>query len=172
MLVSCSGPSANDTVSYTFPSSMGFDLVSPVLEIRCGTLDCHGSIYRNMRIFGHYGARLSSSDSTGNQLTSDAEIQRNYESVTAIDPENLATIVAKHGQGFDNWMVVLKGENAVEHKGGARMKKGDDTYNCLLSWVNGAVDMNACTQAAMLMAPMTSASAPSDGTPPASTPSP
>jgi hypothetical protein len=171
VLASCSGPSNTETVSFTFPDSMQFtSLVSPALEIRCGTLDCHGSIYRNLRFFGKYGSRLSSKDATGLQDTTPDELQRNYESLVSLEPENLASIAAKHGQGFDKWMVVLKGTNAVFHKGGERMKKGDPTYTCLLSWVTGAADMNACTTAAMPMAPMImpSATAPTDGMPPPS----
>jgi hypothetical protein len=178
-LASCSGPSGSATVSYTFPDETQFkSLVSPALEIRCGTLDCHGSIYRNMRFFGKYGARLSSKDVTGLQDTTDDELQYNYGSLVSLEPENLGTIVAKHGQGFDKWMVVLKGTNSVYHKGGERMKKGDPTYTCLLSWVTGAVDMSACMDAAMPMAPMSMPSAtaptdgmPTDGTPPPSAPS-
>ncbi len=173
MLVSCSGPNANDRLTFTTPDSNAFKLVSPSLELRCGTLDCHGSVYRNMRLFGHYGARLDSKLTTGKEDTTDAEMESNFTSVVSIDTENFASIVAKHGQGFDQWMVVLKGEDAVEHKGGERMKKGDVTYDCLLSWITGTVDMNACSMASMVTAPSASASAATpDGTPPASTPSP
>jgi hypothetical protein len=173
VLVSCSGPSANDRFTFTTPDSAAFKLVSPSLELRCGTLDCHGSTYRNMRLFGHYGARLDPKLTTGKEDTTDAEIESNFTSVVSIDSENFAAIVAKHGQGFDQWMVVLKGENAVHHKGEQRMKKGDFTYNCLLSWITGNVDMNACSMASMVAAPSASASAATpDGTPPASAPPP
>lgn len=165
---------------FTFPDTVQFtSMVSPALEIRCGTLDCHGSVYRNMRFFGKYGARLSSKDTTGVQDTTPDEQQRNYDSLVSLEPENLASIFAKHGQGFDKWMVVLKGTNAVFHKGAQRMQKGDETYNCLLSWVMGNADMNACAMAAMPNAPMIMPSAtaptdgmPTDGTSPPTTPSP
>jgi hypothetical protein len=180
LLASCSGPSGSTTVSYDFPDPMQFESsVSPALEIRCGTLDCHGNFYRNLRFLGKYGTRLGSKDTAGLQDTTDDERQRNYESLVSIDPSNLASITAKHGQGFDKWMVVLKGTNAVYHKGAERMKKGDPTYTCLLSWVTGAVDMNACADAAMPMAPMSAPSTtaptdgmPTDGTPPSTAPSP
>jgi hypothetical protein len=172
LLASCSGPNANDEFKFTPPDSAAFKLVSPALEINCGTLDCHGSIYRNMRLFGHYGARLDPKLTTGKEDTTDQEMESNFTSVISIDAENFASIVANHGKGFDQWMVVLKGENAVEHKGLARMKKGDDTYNCLLSWVTGNVDMNACSRSSMLMAPSMSSSAAPGGTPPAPSSSP
>lgn len=172
-LASCSGPSGSETVTVTFPDSIQFmSLVSPAVEIRCGTLDCHGSVYRNMRFFGKYGSRLSSKDVTGVQDTTPDEQQRNYDSIVSLEPDNLASIFAKHGQGFDKWMVVLKGTNAVFHKGAQRMMKGDATYTCLLSWVTGNADMNACAMAAMPNAPMImpSATAPTDGMSPPPSP--
>jgi len=153
LLGACSGPSANDTFSFTAPDGTTFPPVSDALEIRCGTLDCHGNFYRNMRLFGIYGVRLNTSLVTGRDPTSPDEYQRNYQSVISIEPENFASIVANHGQGFDHWVVVLKGTNAEVHKGGQRMKKGDPTYTCLLSWVTGAVNMDACNQAVALMPP-------------------
>jgi hypothetical protein len=170
LLPSCSGPS-EENESLTFPDSASFPAVSDALEINCGTLDCHGSIYRNMRLFGIYGARLNSMLVPGRDPTTPDEYKANYDSVVSIQPENLAAIVANHGQGFDQWELILKGTNAEVHKGGQRMMKGDPTYTCIQSWVNGAVDMSACLQSAMLMKPeepMPSASAPTDGTPPAS----
>ncbi|HVW24111.1 MAG TPA: hypothetical protein VHC69_02005 [Polyangiaceae bacterium] len=168
LLASCSGPS-EETASFTFPDSTTFPPVSDALEINCGTLDCHGSIYRNMRIFGIYGVRINSKLVPGRDPTTPDEYQANYASVVSIEPENLSAIVANHGQGFDKWELILKGTNAEVHKGGQRMMKGDATYTCIRSWVIGAVDMDACMRSAMLMKPeepMPSESAPTDGAPP------
>lgn len=168
LLSSCSGPS-EETVSFTFPDSATFPPVSDALEINCGTLDCHGSIYRNMRIFGIYGVRINSKLVPGRDPTTAEEYEANYASVVSIEPENLSAIVTNKGQGFDKWELILKGTNAEVHKGGQRIVKGDATYTCIQSWVNGNVDMNACMQSAMLMKPaepMPSASAPADGAPP------
>jgi hypothetical protein len=41
----------------TPPSEPAFRPVAEVLLDRCGTLDCHGSKYRNMRLFGLGGSR-------------------------------------------------------------------------------------------------------------------
>ena len=60
----CSSPDASLTVDPTAgdagPSRTQFAFVAPVLEKRCGSIDCHGSIYRNMRIYGFGGLRLPS----------------------------------------------------------------------------------------------------------------
>src|SRR6516225_3603181 len=55
-----SAPSADDTITVTGPSLADFggtNGVSSVFERNCGTLDCHGSDARAMRIYGQYGLR-------------------------------------------------------------------------------------------------------------------
>jgi hypothetical protein len=171
----CSGPKDGELFVGTFPNATTFKPVSAPLEARCGTLDCHGSFARNMRIFGKDGIRASEDTVSGIQDTTDEEVQLNYESVVSIEPEKLSGIVSHAGQNFDKWIVITKGSGAEHHKGGSRFAKGDDTYRCLLSWVTGAVDMNACAQSvATFMRPgamppgtdPSSSGQPPDGTPP------
>jgi hypothetical protein len=152
-VVACSGPKDGQTVVLATPDSATFPPVSDALEVRCGTLDCHGSIYRNLRMYGIYGVRADSKAVTGVGATTEDEYQRNYASLISIAPEALSAIVTAHGAGFEHWIVITKGTNAENHKGGERMKKGDPAYNCLSSWVLGALDMNACTDAAGIMPP-------------------
>lgn len=142
----CSGPKDGELFPGTFPSEATFKPVSAPLEARCGTLDCHGSFARNMRIFSKNGIRADESTVSGVQDTTDTEVQLNYESVVSIEPEKLSGIVSHMGQNFEKWIVYTKGSGAEHHKGGSRFAKGDDTYKCLLSWVTGAVDMTACAQ--------------------------
>ncbi|HEX3594336.1 MAG TPA: hypothetical protein VHU80_04520 [Polyangiaceae bacterium] len=153
MLGACAGPKDGQTETLQMPDSMTFPLVSTALEVRCGTLDCHGNIDRNLRMYGIYGVRAEPKDVSGMGATTLDEDQLNYESLVSIAPEPLSAIVKTHGQGFDHWIVVTKGTNAENHKGNQRMKKGDPTYVCLSSWVLGAVDMNACADAANIMPP-------------------
>ena len=146
--LACSGPKDGQLFVGTFPNESTFKPVSAPLEARCGTLDCHGSFARNMRIFGKNGIRADENTVSGIQDTTDAEIQLNYQSVVSIEPEKLSGIVAHAGQNFEKWIVYTKGSGAEHHKGGSKFAKGDDTYKCLLSWVSGALDMNACAQGA------------------------
>jgi hypothetical protein len=148
--LACSGPSSNQTFVPTFPDPAMYPLVSDALELHCGTLDCHGSIARNMRMYGVNGLRADPRELLG---TTDVEYQDNYEAIVSIQPEALTDIVKSRGNGFDKWIVVTKGTNAEYHKGGERMKKGDVTYNCLKSWVLGAVDMDACGMSAGVVTP-------------------
>src|SRR5262249_50408477 len=69
LLAACSSfdPNALTTVKGPAFGDQGADFrpVSAVIERRCGTLDCHGSLARPMRIFGQYGLRESPSDAGG-----------------------------------------------------------------------------------------------------------
>ena len=51
------------------PDLKTFSSVSPVLEQRCGSLDCHGNIARPLRIYGARGLRFVNVNSDeANQL--------------------------------------------------------------------------------------------------------
>ena len=140
----CSGPKDGEVFVGNFPNEATFKPVSAALEARCGTLDCHGSFYRNMRVYGKDGIRAGRNDVSGIQDTTDEEVQLNYDSVVSIEPEKFSDIVTKAGQGFDKWIVITKGSGTEHHKGGSRFVKGDATYVCVLSWVTGTVNMDAC----------------------------
>jgi hypothetical protein len=141
----CSGPKDGELFPGTFPSADMFQPVSAALEMRCGTLDCHGSFSRNLRVYGKNGIRAGK-DISGVQNTTEDEVQLNYDSVVSIEPEKFSNIVAHAGQGFDKWIMITKGTGAEHHKGASRFVKGDPTYVCLLSWVTGALNIDACTQ--------------------------
>ena len=40
------------------PSRDDFPAVADAMQLHCGTLDCHGQVGRNMRLYGLYGLRL------------------------------------------------------------------------------------------------------------------
>ena len=170
LLVACSGPKEGTFTIVAPPENTFAPVVSDALEVHCGTLDCHGSVYRNLRFFGHFGTRASPDEKTGIEPTSDEEYVRNYDSLIAIEPEALSTIMQKHGAGFDSWIVVTKGTNAEVHKGGQQMKKGDTTYTCLSSWILGAVQMDACLQSVNLAELTPGAMTPGGMTPGGTTP--
>jgi len=166
----CSGPKDGDVFVGNFPSEATFQPVSAALEARCGTLDCHGSFYRNLRVYGKDGIRAGKDDVSGVQNTTDGEVQLNYDSVVSIEPEKFSDIVTKAGQDFDKWIVVTKGTGSEHHKGGSRFVKGDATYVCLLSWVTGTVNMAACAASVAAVVrpgtPPVDTGQPPDGNPP------
>lgn len=84
-----------------------FKPVSKVLERRCGTLDCHGSTYRPLKIYGQYGLRKPFASRTdpgapaadfdnyfsgGGLETTLAELLDNYNSVLSLEPELLEAV--------------------------------------------------------------------------------
>src|SRR5262245_61170920 len=78
----------------TPPSGPAFRPVAEVLLDRCGTIDCHGSKYRNMRLFGFGSARLVPTDRPDAPQTTDAEVESDYESVVALEPDIIRQVVA------------------------------------------------------------------------------
>jgi hypothetical protein len=99
----CVGPAAggHETQGPSFgPGGADFKKVSTVLERRCGTLDCHGSTFRPLRIYSQLGLRkplLKGEDgapadydnyySGGGVETTPAELLDNYNSVVGLEPE-------------------------------------------------------------------------------------
>ncbi|MEO7332074.1 MAG: hypothetical protein ABI193_26095, partial [Minicystis sp.] len=58
----CSSPSADARVIEMVPDRASFPAVAQAMEHGCGSLDCHGSTFRNLRIFGNEGLRALASD--------------------------------------------------------------------------------------------------------------
>src|SRR5262249_12735478 len=81
-----------------------FQIVSSVVERRCGTLDCHGSVERPLRIYGQYGLRrpedpgspnvvdYSEYYSGGKEPTTAAELADNAASICGVEPEKMAAV--------------------------------------------------------------------------------
>lgn len=151
--------------------------VSKFLERRCGTLDCHGRPERPLRIYGERGLRLPNDGGLRpiQGGTSNEEVVANYRSVVGLEPEVTSRVVAAHAQGScglpgepedvpcaRRLLLVSKplgcntnsslGCNGtapgVEHKGGAVIAPNDDGYNCLVTWLEGSADGEACERAA------------------------
>lgn len=148
---SCSGP-ANGRTEFNGPSVDTFKPVADMLGKRCGTLDCHGNINRNMRIYSYRGLRLDPSDMSGGNLmtgkglvTSDAEYQATYTSVLTLEPELMGKILFQHGDPTQLTMI-KKARGLEHHKGRKLWNAGDPADRCLISWLTGHVDTNACKQ--------------------------
>jgi hypothetical protein len=130
------------------PKGEAFQPVAEVMVDRCGSLDCHGSKYRNMRLFGFGGARLDPADLPDSPgRTTPAESDRDYDTIVSVEPEILRDVAADHGQDPERLTFIRKGRNVEAHKGGQRLVPGEDADKCITSWLAGAVDANVCKAA-------------------------
>jgi hypothetical protein len=141
-----------------------FPAVSNVLEKRCGTLDCHGSLARPLRLYGKGGLRLATQDElnsfevaqdagtfAGGKGTTEDEVEANWRSACALEPELTAKVVQAEAEPIE--LILLskplgqEEDGGQRHKGGAVFIKGGVGFDCVRSWLEGAVDTAACTEA-------------------------
>jgi hypothetical protein len=135
-------PSDSRYVQTSLPDSATFPPVAQLLELRCGALDCHGTRYRNLRIYGTGGLRWSPDDRPFIPLCDTAdEIAQDFLSVVALEPETMSTIVS----GGDPSMLTMvrKARGTEAHKGGQIWTEGDDSDTCLTSWLTARPDAGA-----------------------------
>jgi hypothetical protein len=151
------------------PSETDWKPVGLFLGHRCGSLDCHGQVGRNLRIYNQYGLRLDPMDVPGGSPTTAAELEADYRSAVALEPEIMSQVVMDHGAQPDRLTLVRKprgltpcapigttqtgpddptgaacGGEGENHKGGHVIQVGDDQDKCLTSWLADAVDDTAC----------------------------
>lgn len=139
----CSAPSPGHFVPQTLPDEATFSPVATLLVIRCGSLDCHGKIGRNLRLFGSAGLRLLPSNRPLVPLcdTPD-EVKQDYDSLVGLEPEVLSSVVA--GADPADLTLVRKARGAEAHKGGTIWAAGDDSDACLVGWLQGSPRPSSC----------------------------
>lgn len=143
LAVACSAPSAGHYVPGALPDSSSFPPVAEMLDVRCGSLDCHGTVARNLRLYGSAGLRWSPTDRPlVPTCDTTAEVTQDYESVIGLEPEVMSNVV----QGADpsDLTMVRKARGTEAHKGGTIWSEGDDSDTCLISWLQGRADAGAC----------------------------
>jgi hypothetical protein len=124
-----------------------------LLDLRCGTLDCHGSTFRNMMLFGYQGMRLPLSDPNatpnlpGSADTTIDELVADYHSVVGLEPEIMTQVVLDGGASPERLTMVRKARGTESHKGNQIWNEGDDADVCLTSWLASNVDKGACARA-------------------------
>ena len=148
-------PSANDIVTIDAPPRDQFDALGQLMGKRCGTLDCHGQVGRNLRIYSQFGLRLSPSDVPGGSKTTTAELDADYASAIALEPEIMsAGRPAMGGNNPDRLTLVRKPRAEEHHKGGQLFVIGDPQDLCMTSWLKSndtgtPIDTASCTTAIM-----------------------
>lgn len=129
--------------------------VSPYIERRCGTLDCHGQPTRPMRIYGQLGLRLPTGDPmtvnvSGGAGTTPEELEANYAAVCNLDPEAMAESAETIGASADQLLLVNKMRGKERHKGGTAAAEQSPGDRCVLLWLKfkTAADVEPeCTKA-------------------------
>jgi hypothetical protein len=153
-LGACSAPPrANTYVQLTEDLKPSFTTgdVAPALGWSCGSLDCHGTVARNMRIYSQYGLRLAPNDTSASSLSTPItqhEIDADFRSVSALEPEIMDQVVAEGGADPERLTFIRKARGTEHHKGGTIMVQGDALDTCLTSWLAGKVDQASCDAAA------------------------
>jgi len=146
--VACSTPASDARFSGAVPDRVSFPPVADLLVKRCGTLDCHGSAYRNLRLYGSQGLRLSPSDQPVSKgQTTQAEYDEDFRSVVGLEPEVMSTVVSEGGANPDRLTFVRKARGTEHHKGGSLMQAGDPQDQCITSWLAGQTDVAVCVSA-------------------------
>lgn len=138
---------------YICPSREVFTTyVSPMMERRCGTLDCHGGDQRWMRLYGELGLRHPQElNRSGGDATTPRELEANYRSVCSIEPEKVTEVTRDPGgQSVNKLLLVRKARGTEGHKGGKVFDPFDDGDKCVVGWLrsdNPKAIFEACQRA-------------------------
>ena len=140
----CVDVESNEQFHIALPSEDQFTPVGLYLDHRCGSLDCHGQTGRNLKLYGQEGLRLDPTGLPGGGPTTMDELADDYRSVVGLEPELMTSVVEEHGKDPERLSLVAKPVGLQDHKGGKLFSKGSEQFNCITSWLAGAVDMTAC----------------------------
>ncbi len=152
---SCSAVPADARIGIDAPSGSKdqFGPLADYLDVRCGSLDCHGQSSRNLRIWGCDGMRLDDAATPncivplGGTPTSAAEYQATYRSLVGLEPGVMSEVFDAHGAHPELLTFVRKARGLEAHKGGTLITPGDPQDVCITSWLSGNTDKSACGMA-------------------------
>ena len=151
----CSPVAGDNRIGVDAPSGSEeqFGIVADYLDHRCGSLDCHGQVGRNLRVWGCEGMRLDPQAISGCNVpqggspTTPDEHAATYRSLVGLEPAVMSAVVAGHGAHPELLTFVRKARGWEAHKGGALIVPGDDQDVCITSWLAGGTDIDACVNA-------------------------
>jgi hypothetical protein len=138
MCAGCSTSAPDDRFTATVPDRASFPPVAQLLVHRCGTLDCHGSAFRNLRVYGNEGLRWASGDRPlSPPCTTATEVDQDFLSLDALEPEILSAVVLEHGAQPERLTFLLKARGSENHKGGSAWAAGSPEDMCVTGWLAG-----------------------------------
>lgn len=147
-----------ETRTFACPPRAQFEAnVSELMERRCGMLDCHGSDFRPLRIYGENGLRSPRENNrTAGAPTTATERADNYFSLCGVEPEQMEKVVSNPGGSAVNTLLLVRKARGQEgHKGGKVFNPFDDADRCVVGWLRGDTEKSvadAC-QAALAKLP-------------------
>lgn len=149
LVVACVTVETDPRVVETVPDRASFPAVSDLLDHRCGTLDCHGVTYRNLRVYGREGLRFATDARPSSQenSTTVAEYDATFASLVALEPETMSLVVTEGGAHPERLTLLRKARGTEDHKGLALWPEGDPQDICVTSWLAGHTDTAICKQA-------------------------
>jgi hypothetical protein len=133
--------------SDVLPRGPEFRPVAQVFVDSCASLDCHGSKYRNMHLYGYGSTRIDPKHQPDAPDTTDDEVNRDYDSVVSVEPEITRAVAMDRGFHPERLTFIRKGRGAEAHKGGIRLVPGQPADDCILSWLSGTVNAAVCRSA-------------------------
>jgi hypothetical protein len=148
-VAACVTESSGTLVSPPVPDRASFPPVSDLLDRRCGTLDCHGVTYRNLRIYGREGLRLAATDRPTSKpgTTTVAEYDATFESLVGLEPELMGAVASEGGARPERLTFVRKARGTEDHKGLAIWAEGGLEDLCVTTWLAGKIDTATCEKA-------------------------
>ena len=150
--VACSAPPSDARFVETVPDTTTFPAVAAMLIQSCGSLDCHATVGRNLRIYGDTGLRFSPTDVPSVLVPTTAdEITQDYDAVIGLEPEIMSAVVASHASQPRAAARSTGSRSASRATRGARsVNAGDARDVCITTWLEGSADATACKNALSL----------------------
>lgn len=125
-----------------------FPPVASMLSRRCGTIDCHGSKYRNFRVYGFGGIRLDPIDTPEKpEQTTKLEADATYEGLLSLEPEIMRRVIDARAAGREQLTLYRKARGDEDHKGDRLWASGDDADLCFATWLAQTTDVAKCDAA-------------------------
>jgi hypothetical protein len=145
----CASPPHETTVTVGTLDQAAYDAqVHPIFVKTCGATTCHGKAPRGLQVYGE-GA-LRQGNATG--PTTPGEMAATYQSIVGLEPEKLNAFLADEPrqEAVALQLLVLAKPLAIErHRGGTSLRKGEAAEQCILTWLLGHTDSQACAAAAI-----------------------
>jgi hypothetical protein len=95
-------------------------------------------------LYGFGGLRLDPDDRPDTDGVRPDEVDANYEATLSLEPELMARVADGDNDAIGELTIVRKSRGSEAHEGGAPLTPDGPGERCLVSWLAGRVDEEAC----------------------------